>query len=321
MGPIPSSVEPDPLSDRFCGTLLGVAVGDALGAPFEGALSADPDRLGKLLAEPGPLRYTDDTHMTLGLARSLVEKRAWDAAHTAEILARNFEQEPWRGYGSGPPKVFALVRQGVPPEAAARSLFDGAGSLGNGAAMRVAPAALFAFPDLERVSRLARQSALLTHAHEWGVDGAVLQACAIAWLLQASPGQPLNRSGLLGELTRRVQTKCFRDILDSIASLPANLAPGEVARKLGHGIEAFRSVPTALYAFLLRPDSFAETVLFAISIGGDADTIASMAGALAGAYLGEQAIPAQWGDRVEGASELRRLARGLLSLSRQQRET
>ena len=299
--------------------MLGVAVGDALGAHFEGVRSVDPDEVARLAGDPGPLRYTDDTHMTLGLARSLLEKKGFDAAHTADLFARNFEQEPWRGYGPGPPRVFRLVRTGVPWEQAARSLFGGAGSYGNGAAMRVAPVALFAFRDPERVAWLAQQSAIITHAHEWGVDGAVLQASAVALLLQAEPGQPLNRSALLQELARRVRTKLFREILEFLASLPADLPPPQAAVRLGNGIEAFRSVPTALYAFLRHPHSFAGAVLYAIRAGGDADTIASMAGALAGAYLGEEAVPARWRERVEDASELRRLARALFLLSEQSR--
>ena len=302
---------------RFCGVMLGVAVGDALGARFEGVGSVDPDELAKFASDPGPLRYTDDTHMTLGLARSLVERQGFDAPYTAELFARNFEQEPWRGYGSGPPRVFGLMRQGVPWDQAARSLFDGTGSYGNGGAMRVAPVALFAFRDLDRVARLAQQSAVLTHTHECGVDGAVLQACAVALLLEAEPGRPLYAPALLQQLARHVQTKLFREILESMESLPAGLPPPEAALRLGNGIEAFRSVPTALYAFLRHPDSFAGAVLYAIRVGGDTDTIASMTGALAGAYLGEEVIPAGWRERVEDAAELRRLARALFLLCEQ----
>ena len=258
---------------------------------------------------------------TLGLARSLIEKQGFDAPYTADLFARNFEQEPWRGYGPGPPRVFGLMRQGVPWDQAARSLFGGAGSYGNGAAMRVAPVALFAFRDLDWVARLAKQSAVLTHTHEWGVDGAVLQACVIALLIEAEPGRALHPPTLLQELVRRVQTKLFREVLELLESLPADLPPRQAAFRLGNGIEAFRSVPTALHAFLRHPDSFTGAVLYSIRVGGDTDTIASMAGALAGAYLGEEAIPAGWRERVEDATELRRLARAPFLLCEQPSRT
>ena len=91
------------LRDRFRGALLGEAVGDALGAPFEGMGTVHPAEMERLEADPGPLSYTDDTHMTLGMAESLVEKRGFDGAHMARTFARNYRQEPWRGYGPGPP--------------------------------------------------------------------------------------------------------------------------------------------------------------------------------------------------------------------------
>jgi hypothetical protein len=83
------------LQDRFRGALLGAAIGDALGAPFEGAPTVDPDDLNGLLERPGPLRYTDDTHMTLGMSESLVECGGFNGPHLAETFARNLESEPW----------------------------------------------------------------------------------------------------------------------------------------------------------------------------------------------------------------------------------
>jgi poly(ADP-ribose) glycohydrolase ARH3 len=75
------------------------------------------------------------------------------------------------------------------------------------------------------------------------------------------------------------------------------------------------ALPAALYAFLRHPESFTEAVLYALSPGGDTDTIASMTGALGGAYLGERAIPAVWRERVEGAAHLRDLADALLAIA------
>jgi poly(ADP-ribose) glycohydrolase ARH3 len=72
------------------------------------------------------------------------------------------------------------------------------------------------------------------------------------------------------------------------------------------------AVPAALAAFLSNVDSFTETVSFAVAIGGDTDTIASMAGSLSGAYLGEDAIAPAWRERAEGARSMGRLADILL---------
>lgn len=303
------------LRARFRGALLGVAVGDALGAPFEGARLVGRADLERLEREPGPLRYTDDTHMTLGMAESLVERRGFDGAHMAAVFARNFAAEPRRGYGAGPPQVFRLIEGGVPWDQAGRALFGGSGSFGNGAAMRVAPAALLAFRDLQQVAWLARQTAVITHAHELGLEGAVLQAYAIALLLQHPPDIALDGRAFLDALRAYLRTPVYLEKLERIQALLPDSRREEVIAQLGNGIEAYEAVPAALYAFLRQAGSFAEVVAYAISLGGDTDTIASMAGALAGAHLGEQAIPAAWREQVEGAARLRELADALLLLA------
>jgi poly(ADP-ribose) glycohydrolase ARH3 len=233
----------------------------------------------------------------------------------AAVFARNFAAEPWRGYGAAPPQVFRLIERGVPWDQASRALFGGSGSFGNGAAMRVAPAALLTFRDLEQVASLARQTAIITHAHELGLEGAVLQASAIALLLQHPPDAPLDGPALLDALRARLQTPLYLQKLERIQALLPDAAREEVIAQLGNGIQAYEAVPTALYAFLRHAASFPQAVAYAISLGGDTDTIASMAGALAGAHLGEQAIPSPWREEVEGATRLRELADALLLLA------
>ena len=312
------------IAQKFRGALVGAAVGDALGARFEGAKSVKWSDLESLEQETGPLRYTDDTHMTLGMAHSLVEQRGFDGAHMAALFARNFVGEPWRGYGAGPPQVFQLLRQGVPWDQASRALFGGRGSFGNGAAMRVAPAALLAFHSMERVVSLVCQTAIITHAHELGIEGAVLQACSIALALRQDPTGNIDRDAFLDALQTHVHSPVFQQKLQRTKELLA-LGDGSgreaVISRLGNGIEAFESVPTAIYAFLRRPESFEEVVTYAISLGGDTDTIACMAGAVAGAYLGLEAIPMVWRKKVEGAARLKELADSLLFLAQRTRRS
>ncbi len=85
--------------------------------------------------------------------------------------------------------------------------------------------------------------------------------------------------------------------------------------RLGHGIAALEAVPAAIFAFLNCPDAFADAVIGAVSLGGDTDTIAAMTGSIAGARLGERAIPAIWREGVEGAAEVVGLADALCARS------
>ena len=303
------------LKGRFRGTLLGAAVGDALGAQFEGVNIIKRSALEELMEEPRNLRYTDDTHMMLGLASSLVECGGFNGHHMANLFARNYFAEPWRGYGSGPPQVFKLIVQGVPWHKASSLLFGGSGSYGNGAAMRVAPAGLLKYRDLDLVVRIANQSGMITHSHELGMEGAVLQACAVALLLQQPESTDLDHGAFLAALRKFVRTPIFHQKMEQITLLLPGTSRTDVVAALGNGIASYEAIPAALYSFLCHAGSFTDAVTYAISLGGDTDTIACMTGALSGAYLGEQSIPAVWRDRVEGAARLRELADALFSMA------
>ncbi|MBC7130235.1 ADP-ribosylglycohydrolase family protein [Candidatus Bathyarchaeota archaeon] len=87
-----------------------------------------------------------------------------------------------------------------------------------------------------------------------------------------------------------------------------------IVRLLGNGVEAFNSVPTAIYCFLRKYESFRETMVYAISLGGDTDTIASMTGAISGAYHGVNAIPKEWLEKLERKDYIKRLAEELWKL-------
>jgi poly(ADP-ribose) glycohydrolase ARH3 len=142
----------------------------------------------------------------------------------------------------------------------------------------------------------------------------VLQACAITLLLQHPSDAPLDVPRFLGMIRAPLHGSHYLDKLDLVAHLVYSGDRG-AGRALGNGVFAEEAVPAALHAFLRRPDSFADVVTYAIGLGGDTDTIAAMAGALAGAYLGEDGIPLRWREKVEGADELRRLADELLILA------
>lgn len=296
------------LQDRFRGALLGAALGDALGAPFEGAASLVQVNLEDLNSLAQSSRYTDDTHMMIGIAQSLVECGRFDGEHMLSTFARLYAQQPWRGYGPGPPQVFDMVDRGIPWNEAASKLFGGEGSFGNGAAMRVAPVALFTRHELQQVTHLASNTSRLTHTHALAIDGAVTEAVAIAVVLSLEDSASLSATRVTTSVADYLSTPQFKQTLKQIESLLPEPEPLQVVQSLGNNITALGSVPTALLAFLRSPDSFEEVVQFAISLGGDTDTIACMAGALAGARVGESGLPTSWVTALEDGDRLRQLA-------------
>lgn len=296
------------LSDRFLGCLLGSAVGDGLGSPWEGLTSFDIYQLGGpahvLVTNPtgDTLYYTDDTEMTVSVAETLVEHGEIQGESLIRAFARNYH--PDRGYGRGARRIIEAVATGGDWNAIAETVFPG-GSLGNGAAMRVAPVGVFFHDDFDRVWEQARLSAFPTHRHPVGIEAAQVMALAVALATRA---ESISRKAVLSELLRRSTTEEMTRALRTALSLRR----GDSIGVLGSTLEAHRSVVTAIAAFAASPGDFEAAVGNVIALGDDTDTLAAMAGALCGAFGGIAAIPAALVEKLEndalGRDHIRSLA-------------
>lgn len=291
--------------DRYRGALVGLAVGDCLGRPYEGQRTVPDSAIDDLLARGFVLPYSDDTAMALALSESILECGGFSGEDMALRFAREWQAEPHRGYGASITSVFESVLTGARWEEAARRQFGGEGSHGNGGAMRVAPVALWAYPDLGETIRLAKETARVTHTHPAGVDGAVMQAVSVHHALN----DEFDPSFLIPHFQGVVETDVFRDKLAVLGRCLDRSDDEYAALHLGNWVAAANSVPAALYAFL-SGDDYESVIRRAIRLGGDTDTIAAMAGAIAGARWGFDAIPEKW-LRIEGLERLIGLADAL----------
>ncbi|XP_077992164.1 ADP-ribosylhydrolase ARH3-like [Glandiceps talaboti] len=286
----------------------------------------------------GKLQFAGDTAMARSIAESLIKNKGYNARDIAGRFAREYVREPFRGYGRTVVTVFDKLLDPSLEDVykPAKDQFDGKGSYGNGGAMRVAPVALFAYHDFEEMQRIAKETTLLTHSHCYGYNGAILQ-CAAVHLALRHDGSPLDSEKFIntlveymdvieGEHSQRVD-KEESDVIPSekmtikpycvklkkVRDLMADQEPtiDTVVEMLGNGISAHKSVPTAIYSFLhcLKPtpntstNGLVRTITHAISLGGDTDTIATMAGAIAGAYYGMESIPENWKTCCEGMDD------------------
>lgn len=287
----------DRLKSKFLGSLIGTAVGDSLGA--------------------GGKRYTDDTAMMIGVAESLIENKGFNADHMAQTFIRNYDAEPWRGYGPGPPAIFRMVKSGLNRRAAAEKIYPG-GSYGNGAAMRVAPIGLFCYDDLHKLREISCQSSRITHTHPLGMEGAALQACSVAIAVRTEPGR-WDKYDFLRKLNDFVEVDEYREKLKSIKTLLRETASKlEVVQELGNTVEAFNSVPISIFSFLANL-GFSATLDYALSLGGDRDTISAMTGAIAGACYGIKDIPEEWKAGLENRDHIEGLAKKLWQLKKRRR--
>jgi poly(ADP-ribose) glycohydrolase ARH3 len=295
------------LNSKFLGGMVGSALGDAIGElAFRGLGEAD---LHSVIAQGDALIYTDDTAMAIGLAESITQVGRLDPQHLGDTFRANFRREPWRGYASGPPTVFSLVeRRGMSYSEAARSLFGGQGSFGNGAAMRIAPVGLF-FHDSPDLYEQVRTSASVTHVHPIGVDGTAVLAWAVAQAVRLDPGEPFPLEPFSQGLIDFARTPEIRDKMVLVRSLIAeDIPPRDAARRLGRSVAVHESMPFAIYAFLRYPQSFERCLFCAILNGGDRDTLGAMACAVSGAYLGVEAIPWAWREKLENREYIGDLA-------------
>jgi len=275
-------------SDRFKGCLLGLALGDALGAPFEGGLVERLLWRGIGKTRAGETRWTDDTQMSLDLAESLIAMGSLKLDDVALRFARSYRWS--RGYGPGAAKLLKRIRRGDSWREANRSVFPD-GSYGNGGAMRAPVIGLYCAGNGEALVVAASDSARITHAHPLGIEGAVLVAASVARALtSSSPEETLAFSA------GHCHERAFRERLDIARTWIQSdhrSEPDEVVRLLGHGMAATDSCVTAVYLGLRFQElPYLELLAFVRRCGGDVDTIGAMAGAIWGAANGTEGLPA-----------------------------
>lgn len=309
---------------RFVGCLLGCACGDVLGSCVE------MQSRGEILQQfPGLLTdfqpsdrglgfgcYTDDTEMTLALARSILRCGDVRGSDCAAAYAEAFT--PQRGYGRSAVKVLSALQQGADWRRTGTMLFA-EGSFGNGGAMRIAPIGLL-YGHLESVRLYEKVKAALwmTHTHPEAIDAALLQARAVGMMLMADA--PLDSQGLLDRLLEYAPESILNSKLKLLKELLSQqAAAAEVVAVFGCGVRSGDSWPPALWAALRFSADPEAAIIQAVNLGGDTDTIGAMTGALVGALHGDRWFPERWITQLEnqqnGRDELISVAERLAALS------
>lgn len=303
------------IKTKFLGSMVGSALGDAIGElAFR---HRSKENLFDQLERLEKFFYTDDTAMAIGIAETIVKKSDLDQQELGERFRYNYQKEPWRGYGPGPPMIFSMVEQmGVNCIDAAKTLFGRKGSFGNGAAMRVAPVGLF-YHNSAHLHEKSSLSAVVTHAHPLGIDGAAIQAKAVSLAVNLDPKKTFPTDTFIYSLIEFAKTAEMKNKLGLIQQLMATQTPPlEAAKKLGRSVAVHESLPFALFSFLRHTQSFEDCLYCAILNGGDRDTLGAMACAVSGAYLGIESIPQIWRQRLENRTYIEDLAQKLSEIRR-----
>lgn len=302
---------------RACAAAFAATmVGDAIGAPHEGARGMPRDAARRAVEDAVAWRglgYTDDTQMAwlllehVAAAGGRVEPDDYVALLTERV-------ELWRGYGAGMQLLVDAWRRGVPWREAATTVFP-EGSFGNGAAMRVAPLGAACAESPLKAGALARDQAEPTHAHPVGIDGAAVVAAAAALAVRR------GRFGAaeLADVAELAATRAMTAALGEAAALardlgdpaheggPTDRTLAATADRLGTGVTADQSVPLALWIAACAGD-VADAVTCALAAGGDVDTIAAMSAAVTAAAVeaggASPAVDERWVAAVDGGLTL-----------------
>ncbi len=270
--------------DRARGALLGLAVGDALGAALEW-LSPDQitaryggvlrDMVSSHLWQRG--EWTDDTAMALALAESLDERGGYDVDDVFARYALWARSGP-ADIGTTVARALRHARSAAEARAAAAAYHEESGgrSAGNGSLMRTAPIGVRFVRDREGLRAAALADSALTHHDPLAADACIWLDQTIAWLVggrgKLEPAGPVATAAA-----------------EARGASPEQLL-AEAQGAIGFVLTALRIGVYAAFTF----DDFEQAVVFAANLGGDADTNAAVTGALAGARFGATAIPERW---------------------------
>jgi ADP-ribosylglycohydrolase len=295
--------------ERYLGSLLGLAVGDALGAPITGKAPGGFVPLTDMVAggsfhlKPG--QWTDDTSMALCLAESLLECGVFDEVDQLNRYWYWYKEGHWSSSGT----AFDVDKTTQLALETFRQTWDPFGTpaeeraAGNKSLSRLAPVALFFAQDPLEAIHWAGESSRTTHTAPVCIDACRYFAGLVVGALQGVPKSDLCLPYYCPAPGYWKESPLIEPV--------AQVASGSFRNKKTPQIQASRyvvkSLEAALWAFY-QTESFQEGCLMAVNLGEDADAVGAIYGQLAGAYYGRQAIPKHWRDRLVMREEIEEIA-------------
>lgn len=321
-------------------TLVGLGIGDALGAPLEsnkdeihpllkdwdGNYVSGKNHLWEKMRDLPAGSTTDDTAMSVCLAESLLESFGFSVTNVAEKYLKWADSTP---YGMGGTTKLAMdnLREG-------KSAYNGSGvyfyseegsKVGNGTAMRAAPIGMWLNTiDLPKLVYSCRMDSQITHIHLEAIAGSVLVALAVSYCLEENFGQG---NKLIHNLIRDcadlkiADTQCYRSLVqvENFLTYPNNIELGHQT-KCQQGINYFgrrgniiQTVSSALMVAGMYINDFELAVTEAVRGGGDTDTRAAIVGAIVGSHVGLEIIPDKYKKGLLDFEKLRKLDEQLVN--------
>ncbi|MGL5875120.1 MAG: ADP-ribosylglycohydrolase family protein [Xenococcaceae cyanobacterium] len=285
--------------------LEGLSLGDAFGQMFFGngeIVSA----MVESRALPAPPWYlTDDSIMAIGIVETLRQCDSLDRDYLAERFAINYKRNPRRGYGGMAHHILRSFCQGKNWRDVAPAVFDGTGSYGNGAAMRVAPLGAYFAEDLNELRSQAYCSAEVTHSHPEGKAGAIAVSLAAAWAWNNRQTESIDGKEMLAFILDLMPDGDTKTGIAKALQLPLDYKIETAVSVLGNGtrISSQDTVPFALWCAARHLDNFEEAIWNTVSGWGDRDTTCAIVGGIVALKVGIEGIPKAWIENRESLTD------------------
>ncbi len=282
--------------------LLGVAIGDAFGDSFFGETEKMLECIYSRKIPETKWEFTDDTVMSIAIFEELEKNGDIDQESLIKKFCINHELDPNRGYGATLRRLLREIQNGENWREVSKSAFDGQGSMGNGAAMRVCPIGAFYFDDLPKVKELAIKSAEITHSNIEAIAGAIAIAVGTALATQKkSVGAIIKPIEFIDEILKELPDCDTKSKISKSKSVSYSYQIETVKSILGNGtnMTAQDTVPFAIWCAAHNLENFEEGLWKSVSILGDRDTICAMVGGMCIMSSSPSNIPQTWTILVE----------------------
>jgi ADP-ribosylglycohydrolase len=282
--------------------LKGLSIGDAFGESFFGSYTEIQQHLTNRTIPKTSWEFTDDTVMAIAVYNSLEDGKKIDQNQLLAQFIRNHNVDPNRGYGATLRRLLREVEEGKDWKIVSKSVFDGMGSMGNGAAMRAAPIGAFHYNDLQLVIDKTIRVSEVTHSNIEAISGAIAVSIATAIATKNKLEEvTISANSFIQLVCEHLPNSDTKSKIEKAASLGPNFSVESLSTILGNGSKMLSqdTVPFCIWCAAHNQHHFEDALWKAVSILGDRDTICAIVGAITVMSASTNTIPVNWANSVE----------------------
>lgn len=281
-------------------TLRGVSIGDAFGESFFGETDKMLGHIQNRIIPKTTWEFTDDTIMSMAIFEQLEKHKTIIQDDLALAFANNHRLDNNRGYGATARRILREIESGENYQTLSQNAFDGMGSMGNGAAMRVHSIGAYFYDDFEKIKIEAQKSAEVTHTNIEAITGAIAVAVGTAITTKLKiEGKTIVPNDFINLIIKELPISDTKSKIKKSLTVPYHYHIETVKTILGNGnkMTAQDTVPFAIWCAAHNLNDFENALWKAVSILGDRDTICAIVGGIVSQTTVQ--IPQNWLGKVE----------------------